>query len=132
MSDREPFEFRVDEFENLPSFRSPEQFAESQERLSKLSKSEAINFQQLGDWVNENLINCMAQGFEPSDTETQKVITQHFLWANTVWNLDKQSYLELAEMYLHEPRYQGFYERMNPGLGEFLAAGMKSYANSML
>jgi hypothetical protein len=132
MSDDEAFRFRAEEFENKPSFRSPEQFAESQARLASLSKPDAQKHHELGQWVNENLVRCISQGHESHSEETQKVTAQHFLWANTVWDLDKESYLRLAQMYLEDERYQGYYERIHPGLGEYLASAMKTFANSKL
>lgn len=132
MDDDEVFRFRAEEFENKPSFRWPEQFAESQARLTNLSKPEAQKLHELGEWVNENLVRCQSKGLEPHTAEVQKVVRQHFIWANAVWDLDKDAYLRLSEMYRTEPRYNGYYERINPGLAEYLSLAMKSYANSML
>ncbi|MDR9363113.1 MAG: TipAS antibiotic-recognition domain-containing protein [Microbacteriaceae bacterium] len=132
MDDDEVFRFRAEEFENDPGFRWPEQFAESQARLTSLSKPEAKKLHELGEWVNENLVRCQSMGLEPHTAEVQKVVRQHFIWANAVWDLDKVAYLKLSEMYRNEPRYNGYYERISPGLGEYLATAMQSYANSML
>lgn len=132
MAAEDGFRFRAEHFENDPSFRNPEQFAESQARLTNLSKPEAKALQELGDWVNENLVLCLSAGFEPHSSETQEVIAKHYLWANTVWDLDKESYLKLADTYENQPRYRGFYERIHSGLSDYLATAMRSYANSKL
>ncbi|HEY7796279.1 MAG TPA: TipAS antibiotic-recognition domain-containing protein [Microbacteriaceae bacterium] len=132
MSDDDVFKFRAEEFENEPSFRWPEQFAESQARLSNLSKPEAKKLQELGDWVNENMVRCQSLGLEPHSPEVQKVVAQHFIWVNVFWGSDKTEYLKLADMYVHNPRYHAYYERISPGMSEYLSLAMKTYANSML
>lgn len=132
MDDDEVFRFRAEEFENKPSFRWPEQFAESQARLTNLSKPEAQKLHELGEWVNENLVRCQALGLEPHTAEVQKVVGQHFIWANAFWDMDKEAYLRLSELYLDDQRYRALYERINPGLSEYLSIAMKSYANSVL
>jgi len=130
--DEDRFSFRAEEFENEASFRWPEQFAESQRRISSLSKPEAKKLQELGDWVNENLVRCQLAGYEPHSDEVQVVVEQHFRWVSAFWDPDKEAYMGLSDMYIHDKRYQAFYERINPGLSEYLSLAMKTYANSKL
>jgi hypothetical protein len=132
MEDDDLFRFRAEEFENEPSFRHPEQFAETQARLANLSKPEAKKLQELADWVSENLVRCQVLGLPAHSDEVQKIAAQHFIWANAVWDLDKEAYLKLSDLYLQDQRYHAFYERINPGLTEYLSMAMKSYANSVL
>lgn len=115
-----------------PSFRWPEQFAESQARLASLSKAEAQQLKQLGDWVNENLVACQIAGLAPHSQEVQRIVAEHVKWVSVFWDPDKAAYLKLADMYVEDHRYRVFYERINAGLSEYLSLAMKSYANSVL
>ena len=132
MKDDDFADFRGESYEHEASFRWPEQFAESQQRLSRLSKDDALQLQKLADWVNENLVRCLEAGLPPHSDETQEVVGKHFVWVSSFWDPDKEAYLKLSEMYLEDERYFAFYERIHPGLSEYLSLAMKSYANSML
>ena len=132
MDENDFSDFRGEDYEPEASFRWPEQFAESQQRLARLSKHDALQIQKLADWVNENLVRCLESGLSPHSDETQEVVGKHFVWVSSFWDPDKEAYLRLSEMYVEDERYRAFYDRIQPGLSEYLSLAMKSYANSML
>jgi len=130
--DNERPRFRAEEFEQEAAFRWPEEFAESQKRISALDKDQQKQLKELGDWVNENLIICKQEDLPPHTPQVQKVVAKHFQWVSAFWQPDKSSYLALARMYENDPRYFAFYERLAPGMSSYLATAMQSFANSEL
>jgi len=130
--DNERPRFRAEEFEQGTVFRWPEEFAESQKRISALGKDQQQQLKELGDWVNENLVICKQKDLAPHSPQVQKVVAKHFQWVSAFWQPDKSSYLALARMYENDSRYFALYERLAPGMSSYLATAMQSYANSEL
>ena len=130
--DNEIPKFRAEEFEQEASFRWPEEFAESQRRISSLAKSDQKRLHDLGEWVNQSLVNAQQAGLGVHSPEVQEIIAKHFQWVSAFWDPDKASYLALARMYENDSRYFAYYERLAPGLASYLAAAMHSFANSEL
>lgn len=130
--DNERPRFRAEEFEPETVFRWPEQFAESQKRISALDKQQQRQLHELGEWVNQNLITCKQADLAPHSPQVQNVIAKHFQWVSAFWDPDKSSYLTLAGMYENDSRYLAFYERLAPGMAHYIATAMQSFANSEL
>ena len=120
--------FKNDQYAQEAQERWPDKYQESQQRLSKLSKSEqqAI-FEEMGSNTLD-LAQLMKTGKEPQSTEVQQAIARHYKWLSNFWIADQKAYIALGEMYVSDPRFTANYDKYEPGLASFMSAAMTAWA----
>jgi len=126
----------IDEFANPYAAeaqqRWPDNFAESQQRMAKLSLQEqrAI-FAQHGE-IAVALTMLMAEGKAPTDEFVQEQIARHYKWICNFWTPDLAAYVALGQMYVDDERFAATYNSFGDGLAEFIRRGILHYAASNL
>jgi hypothetical protein len=71
-------------------------------------------------------------GRAPDDPAVQTLIARHHDWIERFYPCSAEIYRGLARGYVEHPEFRAFYERVRPGLAEFMAAAMEVYAASFL
>jgi hypothetical protein len=112
--------------------RWPEQVAESNRRLARLSTAEQQALFARGDQIAQALADAMALGATAEAADVQTLVGQHYDWICEFWTPSRDAYVGLGQMYVADERFKARYERIATGLAEFLSEAMRLYANANL
>ena len=69
---------------------------------------------------------------DPGDAEVQALVAQHHAWIENFYPCSAEIYRGLAQLYVEHAEFRAFYEKVRPGLADFLSAAMKVYADEVL
>jgi hypothetical protein len=67
-----------------------------------------------------------------SDPAVQAEVDQHYRWVARYWTPSAQTYRNLGQLYVDDPRFRADYERITEGLAAFQRDAMTTYANERL
>jgi len=67
-----------------------------------------------------------------SDATTQAAVERHYKWICLSWTPSAESYVGLGRMYVDDPRFKANYDKVRPGLAEYLLEGITAYAAEKL
>lgn len=107
-----------------------EKIAESKRRMGHWTKED---FQRSGtelDSICKALVIELEINTLPSDSVVQSLIARHCEWLRQYWTPDRRSYTGLGQGYVTD--FQPFYSPYHPKLAEYLAEGMRIYAEANL
>ncbi|MDE2386794.1 MAG: MerR family transcriptional regulator [Actinomycetales bacterium] len=124
--------FAYDEYAAEAQERWPGQYAESQQRLARLSASEQKALFERGDSITSALAEAMAVGEAAGGERIQSLIAEHYQWTCAFWTPNREAYIGLGAMYVADERFKAHYEKFAAGLAEFMREAMTSYANAHL
>lgn len=104
-------------------------YKQSAERTKHMTKSD---FERIGK-ENEVLLNEIAARMDntPESPEVQKLIARHHEGLRTFYEPSTELYRGLAEMYVSDPRFAGYYEKYAKGLASFMRSAMLRYADDL-
>ncbi|MFM7029451.1 MAG: TipAS antibiotic-recognition domain-containing protein [Micrococcales bacterium] len=119
-------------YANEAQQRWPDNFAQSQQRMAKLTLQEqrAI-FAQHGE-IAVSLTALMLAGVSPTESAVQEQIGNHYRWICNFWTPDLAAYVALGQMYVDDERFAATYNAFGDGLAEFIRRGILHYAASNL
>jgi len=108
--------------------RWPDTFAQSQQRISKLtpSQQEAI-FAEHGE-VARALAQLFKSEAAADSPEVQEQIDRHYRWVCNFWTPDATSYPALGQMYVDDERFTATYDSFAVGLAPFIRDAILHYA----
>lgn len=107
----------------------PELVAESQRRLRRMSKEQWKALKAESGEVTVQLADAMDKG--PTDPDVRKLIAWHFRVMEKFYPVSWDVYRRLAQLYVEHAEFRAFYERVRPGLAEFMHDAMIHYADEM-
>lgn len=110
----------------------PNQYAESQQRLSRLNAGEQQALFEQGNSITSALAEAMVAGEAAGGERIQSLIAEHYKWICAFWTPSREAYIGLGEMYVADERFKAHYEKFAAGLAEFMREAMSSYANAHL
>lgn len=91
---------------------------------------EAIHAQEMS--IYRRLVDAMGKGKGPADPEVQEVIGERYREINErYYTCTPQIFQGLGEMYVADSRFTEYYERMRPGMAEFMRQTMAIYSDSL-
>jgi DNA-binding transcriptional MerR regulator len=67
---------------------------------------------------------------DPADAAVQAVVERHRAWIEIFWTPDAQSYRGLGRAYAEHPEFRAFYEKVAPGLADFLCRAIDRYCEA--
>jgi DNA-binding transcriptional MerR regulator len=108
----------------------PELVAESNRRVSRMSKAEWQAVRADGDAVSRRMAELM--GHDPADPQVQQTIARHHAWIENFYPCSAEIYRGLGELYTSDDRFRAHYEAYGPGLADFMQAAMNVYADQTL
>ena len=108
----------------------PEKVAESRRNMGKMSKDQFNNIQQEGDLVTLAISKLMNK--EASAPEVQALIKDHHAWIENFYTCPAELYKGLGQLYVENPEFTAFYEKVNPGLAAFMCEAMGYFADTSL
>jgi DNA-binding transcriptional MerR regulator len=129
MADKEKFEgFKqqlIDENEEKYGAEIREKYGEdainrSNQKVKGMSKEQYAEVEKLSAEVNETLKAAFEQG-DPSGELAQKACELHKRWLCYFWDsYSKEAHKGLAQMYVDDPRFTEYYDKIAPGCAPFL------------
>jgi len=139
MSDREKFEgFKknlVNENESkygaeIRSKYGDKTVDESNRKMMNMTKEQYDEFTKLGEKINELLKKACESG-DPAGELAQKVADLHRQWLCFTWpEYSKDAHAGIAQMYVCDERFKGYYDKICPGAAEFLKEAILIYTGS--
>ena len=117
------------------SARHPEaasHMAESKQRMSGWSKEDGALIQKELAEIDARLVELIEAGVEPSDSQAQEVIADHFRWVSQFWTPNAESYLGLGDLYNDSPDFLERFNGIHPQLAPFQRDAMAHYALNVL
>lgn len=104
--------------------------AESQRRVSQMSKAQWKAIQQEGGAVTRLMADYM--GRPVSDPEVQAAVARQHAWIENFYPCSAEMFRGLGQMYVDDPRFTATYDKVRPGLAQFMCEAMAYYAEHTL
>jgi DNA-binding transcriptional MerR regulator len=108
----------------------PELVAESNRRVGNMSKAQWQALQTEGEDVRLTLAGLMDR--EVADPEVQAAIARHYAMMNQFYPVSAEIYRGLGQLYITNDEFRAFYDKIRPGLADFLQPAMAYYADHTL
>jgi len=102
----------------------------SEDRIGKMSKEEWTGVQKQGEKVGEDMSKLLH--LDTTDERVQKVVKEHFDWVSHFYEVSKERYLGLSQLYVQDERFTAFYDKHGKGTAVHLSKGMEIFAERNL
>ena len=112
--------------------RWPDNFAQSEARLSKLSPSQRGDLIEAGNEITRQLAELFKSEAAADSPKVQEKIDRHYNWVCNFWTPQRESYIGLGEMYVADARFTAHYNEFAVGLATFIRDAILHYATSNL
>lgn len=97
------------------------------------SDKQWVDFKNEVDYLDRSIAKLIEQGLGPERDEVQKLIHRHYELQENFFNLTKEAYTALIQMYEDaNPEFKKFFEVYHPKMQEFMCKAMKVYADRNL
>jgi DNA-binding transcriptional MerR regulator len=84
------------------------------------------------DRIAAGIAAAHQRGDDVTTDAVQDLVARHHAWVSTFWTPSSQSYLNLGQMYVDDPRFTATYDRHGTGTASFLRDAMAAYAERSL
>ena len=108
----------------------PELVKIANQNVRNMSKAQWQAVKNEGEAVT--LAIAALQDRDPSDPEVQKLMARHHAHMENFYPVSAEIYKGLGQMYVMDERFTAFYEKISPGLAEFMRDAMAYYAEHTL
>lgn len=108
----------------------PQMVREANKRVRKMSKGQWQSVKEEGDVVTQAIAELMERN--PEDEAVQALIARHHAWIENFYDCSAEVYSGLGQLYTQHDEFRAFYEKVRPGLAEFMQAAMIYYAENVL
>lgn len=112
--------FNNDPYAEEAQERWPNQYAESQKRMAKLSPAQQAEVLKEHEQIAEQLGELVTAGAEASDPRAQALVESHYAWICNFWTPSREAYLGLGRMYVEDERFRKNYDKHANGTAQFL------------
>jgi DNA-binding transcriptional MerR regulator len=107
-----------------------ETVAHSNAKLLNMSREQYAELERLTNELNETLKLAVESG-DPSGELAQKACELHKKWLCFFWDeYRKEAHICITQMYVDDPRFAAYYEKIAPGCAEFLRDAVAIYCRS--
>jgi len=97
------------------------------------TEQEWSEFKNEVDLLDKAIAQLILQGLKPDSSEVQKLIHRHYELQENFFNLTKDAYLALIQMYEDDNgTIKMFFEAYHPTMQEFMCKAMRFYADQNL
>ena len=103
---------------------------QTEDRIRMLSKEQWAAVKQAGGKVTNLLADLMDR--DPSNQPVQEAGAQHHAWLENFYPVIEERYRGIGQMYAEHPEFQAFYEKVKPGLADFMRAAIEAYCDTKL
>ena len=101
----------------------------SNARVKSMTKEQHTEVEQLTQELSDTLKAAFEQGYPQSEL-AQKACALHKKWLCVYWdNYSKQAHLGVTQMYVDDPRFTAYYDKIAPGCAVFLRDAVKIFCS---
>lgn len=99
----------------------------SNKRLKSMTKEQYAGIEKLTEELNNTLKEAFAEG-DPGGELAQRAAALHKDWLCFYWDsYSKEAHLGVTQMYVDDPRFTAYYDKIAPGCAVFLRDAVKLY-----
>lgn len=104
-----------------------EQVRRSNAKVLNMSKEQYAELEKLTEDLNETLKAAFEQG-DPAGELAQKTCQLHKKWLCFYWaDYSKEAHMGVTQMYVEDPRFTAYYDKIAPGCAGFLRDAVAIY-----
>jgi MerR family transcriptional regulator, thiopeptide resistance regulator len=109
-------------------------FAECEKNVKDWTKADWEKYQVESDQNMKELVKLKEKKLSAESPEVQALVRKHYGWIKRFWTPNRESYIGLGQGYteFEWKKYFQTYDSHHPQLAQFLADGMKAFANREL
>jgi hypothetical protein len=101
----------------------------SNTKIKGMSKEQYAEVEKLSLEVNEALKAAFENG-DPSGELAQRACELHKNWLCYFWDsYSKEAHIGVTQMYVQDPRFTAYYDKIAPGCAAFLYEALKIYCS---
>jgi DNA-binding transcriptional MerR regulator len=108
----------------------PDLVAESNRRVRNMTKAQWQALQTEGEEVRLALAGLMGRPVD--DPEVQAAVARHYAMMNQFYPVSAEIYRGLGQLYMTNDEFRAFYDKIRPGLADFMQPAMAYYAEHTL
>jgi DNA-binding transcriptional MerR regulator len=108
----------------------PKLVAESNRRVRSMNKDQWNNVKAEGDAISRRMAELM--GRPAGDPEVQATIARQHVWIENFYPCSAEVFTGLGQLYAENPEFQANYDKVRPGLADFMREAMAYYAENTL
>jgi DNA-binding transcriptional MerR regulator len=101
---------------------------ESENKLKKLTKPQLDAIKLEAQTITQNIANLMHLPAESE--EVQNEIQKHYNHLKNFYEPNLEIYRGLSNLYIEDERFKEFYEKVKPGLAEFISKAMQIFCDN--
>ncbi len=105
--------------------------AQSKARVKNWTKGQWTKTAGLFEGICKDLVNAMGKELSPDSPEVQDIIRRHYQWLKKFWTPTRESYAGHSHLIV-DSELRKAYEAHDPKLPEFVAEGIKFFAEQEL
>lgn len=105
---------------------------ESKKRTAKWDKDEWDDVKNEGDQIHKALAKAIESGLSPESKDVQKIIERHYHLQGRFYDLTKEVYIGLTQLYSEHPDFKKFFDVYHPKMVEYISEAIKFYADKNL
>lgn len=98
------------------------EWEQSQERQASMTKADQDRIIAEGNALNEELGAAKRDGVQPGSSEGNALAERHRAMISVAYDCSLSMQVCLGRMYTADPRFTAYYEKIEPGLAEWLSA----------
>ena len=107
-----------------------EAYAESVARTRQHTRADWEAIMQEGKEILDGIAACMDRS--PADPQVQEWIRRnHQMINDRFYNCSLEMYRGLGDMYVQDERFAAFYERVRPGMAQFMQAAIHAHCDRL-
>lgn len=105
---------------------------ESKRRTAKWDQDEWEDVKNTGDAIHKDLAEAIDKGLSPECEEIQRIIERHYQLQNRFYDLTKEIYIGLTDLYSGHPDFKKYFDKYHPEMIEYISKAIKYYAENNL
>lgn len=102
---------------------------QSKKRMESWDKSDLEGIAREGNGIYKALSECIERELGPRSDEVQGHIHRHYQMTERFYDVSKDVYMGLAQLYCEHPEFRKFFDCHHPKLVGFIAEAMRVYAH---
>ena len=102
---------------------------ESNRKMLRMSKQEYADFRTLEEQIRSELESAVAAGDDPAGETGERICSMHRTWLGYTWPAySAEAHRGLAEAYVADDRFRGYYDRAVEGCAAWLRDAIVAHA----